>query len=217
MDKFDNLYRIESARYKNWDYGSNAFYFVTICTGGREHFFGDIINSKMVLNEIGKIVETEWLKTPVLRPDMNLKLGEFVVMPNHFHAIIYIGKNMYNTIYCKDAMHRVSTSNDAMHRVSAITDTMNNTAATNDAINHVSINKNKPNKFGPQSKNLSSILRGFKSSVTVESRKINPNFSWQSRFHDRIIRDKDEWYAKTNYIKNNPKNWVDDEFHNDEF
>lgn len=203
MDKFDNIYRIESARYKNWDYGSNAFYFVTICTAGREHFFGDIIDFKMVLNEIGKIVETEWIKTPSIRPDMNLKLGEFVVMPNHFHAIIYIGKNAYNSdlvfsgkdAMCRDAMHRFSTTNDTIHRVPS--------------------NKNKPNKFGPQSKNLSSILRGFKSSVTVESRKINPDFSWQSRFHDRIIRDKDEWYAKTNYIKNNPKNWRDDEFHID--
>jgi putative transposase len=188
VDKFHEIYRIETARLKKWDYGSNAFYFVTICTVGRECFFGEIVDSKMVLNGIGKIVETEWLKTPVLRPEMNLKLGEFVVMPNHFHAIIYIGKNQYNS-------ELVSSGRDAMHPVST--------------------NKNKPNKFGPQSKNLSSIFRGFKSSITIESHKINPNFSWQSRFHDRIIRDKEEWYAKTNYIKNNPKNWREDEFNID--
>jgi hypothetical protein len=39
-----------------------------------------------------KIVENEWIKTPEIRPDMNLKQGEFVVMPNHFHAILIIGQ-----------------------------------------------------------------------------------------------------------------------------
>ena len=56
-------------------------------------FFGEI----HCLSEIGKIVQTEWLKTPEIRPDMNLELGEFVVMPNHFHAIIRIGENQFNT------------------------------------------------------------------------------------------------------------------------
>ena len=36
-------------------------------------------------------------KTFDLRPDMNLIKGEFVVMPNHFHALIGIGHNEYNT------------------------------------------------------------------------------------------------------------------------
>jgi len=31
-DKFQNRYRIPSARLQNWDYGSNAAYFITICT-----------------------------------------------------------------------------------------------------------------------------------------------------------------------------------------
>jgi len=47
----------------------------------------------MVLNEIGEIVQCEWLKTFELRPYINLSMGEYVVMPNHFHGIIGIGKN----------------------------------------------------------------------------------------------------------------------------
>ena len=62
-----------------------------------KRFFGEVIKGKMVLNKIGKIVQSEWLKTFEMRPDMNLKMGEYVVMPNHFHAIIGIGKNKYNT------------------------------------------------------------------------------------------------------------------------
>lgn len=202
MDKFQEMYRIESSRLKNWDYGTDAYYFVTICTQNREHFFGKIRDSKMALNEIGKIAKTEWLKTLVLRPDMNLKLGEFVIMPNHFHAIIYIGKNIYNSVRKDNAQVISEINKDAMHRVSA--KEQNRTISTE---------KYKSNKFGPQSKNLSSIIRGFKSSVTVESRKINQEFSWQSRFHDHVIRDKKEWYAISNYIKNNPKNWNEDELY----
>lgn len=121
-----------------------------------------------------------------MRPDMNLELGKFVVMPNHFHAIIGIGENEYNT-QCRDAMHCVSTTNE----------TTNGTK----------------NKFGPQSKNLASIIRGFKIGVTKNARLINPNFAWQSRFHDHIIRNDESFHRITEYIINNPQNWSDDQFH----
>jgi len=95
-ERFHDKYRIPSARLQNWDYGWNAMYFVTICTQGREYYFGEIVDGKMILSEIGKIAEQEWIKTPEIRPDMNLELDAFVVMPNHFHAIIIIGDNQYN-------------------------------------------------------------------------------------------------------------------------
>jgi hypothetical protein len=39
----------------------------------------------------------EWEKTLLMRPDMNLTMGEYVVMPNHFHSILIIGDNIYNS------------------------------------------------------------------------------------------------------------------------
>ncbi|KAB1154099.1 transposase [Flavobacterium luteum] len=185
MAKFKNKYRIESTRLKNWDYSRQAAYFITICTANREHFFGKTENEEIILSLIGSIVEQEWIKTPDIRPDMNLELGEFVVMPNHFHGIIFIGNNEFNSdrdAMCRDAMHGVST------------------------------NGIYKNEFGPQSKNLSSILRGFKSAVTIQARKINPEFGWQSRFHDQIIRNTKSFDAISQYIIDNPKKWVDDEF-----
>ncbi|MDR1221969.1 MAG: hypothetical protein LBL07_03700 [Tannerella sp.] len=95
-DKFKNTYRIPPARWQDWDYGSNAAYFVTVCTAHRERFFGEISDGRMRLSETGKTVQVEWLKTPGLRPDMNIMLGEYVVMPNHFHGIIVISENRYN-------------------------------------------------------------------------------------------------------------------------
>lgn len=105
MDKYKNKYRTASTRAQWWDYSANAAYFVTICTKNRKHFFGEIKNGKMILSEIGKIAHSEWLKTFEMRPDMNLIRGEFVVMPNHFHAIIGIGKNQYNA-QCDTHGHR---------------------------------------------------------------------------------------------------------------
>ncbi len=75
MTKYRNKYRIDSTRLKNWDYKQEGIYFITICTKNREHFFGHINNGKMILSDMGKIVELEWEKTFVLRKDMNLKMG----------------------------------------------------------------------------------------------------------------------------------------------
>jgi putative transposase len=119
---------------------------------------GKLRIGEMQLSEIGKIVENEWIKTPEIRPDMNLKQGEFVVMPNHFHAILIIGQNEYNI-----------------------------------QPYHGEYN----NQFGPQSKNVSSIIRGFKSAVTMASRMIYPDFGWQSKFHDHIIRNHEEYLSES--------------------
>jgi putative transposase len=186
MDKFKNKYRIASARAPFWDYRRAAAYFVTICTKNRTYWFGNVLDGEMELSAMGEIVKTEWLKTFEMRPDMNLWMGEYVVMPNHFHAIIGIGNNEYN-VGSRDAMHRVSTAD---------------TADTTDTINH----------FGPQSKNLASIVRGFKSSVTIAARQINPEFQWQSRFHDAIIRDDKSFKTISDYIVNNPILWGKDKF-----
>ena len=95
-EKFKNKYRIETTRLKGWDYGKNGYYFVTICTKDRIPYFGDVINGMVQLSEIGKIAFDELQKTPEIRKDMNVTLGEFVIMPNHIHCIIIIGENEYN-------------------------------------------------------------------------------------------------------------------------
>jgi len=40
------------------------------------------------LNEYGNIAMNEWLKTPQIRP--YVQLDEFVVMPNHIHGILIL-------------------------------------------------------------------------------------------------------------------------------
>jgi REP element-mobilizing transposase RayT len=67
--------------------------------------------------------------------------------------------------------------------------------------------KLKPNKFGPQSQNLGSIVRGFKTGVTKYARMNDIEFKWQSRYHDHIIRNEKSFYRIRKYIIDNPKNW----------
>ena len=189
MTLFNNKYRIESTRLPNWDYSNAATYFITICSKNREQYFGQIISNKMHLSKIGMIVKQEWLNTLHLRTDMNISLGEYVIMPNHFHAIVSIGKNKYNNVETQCI------------------------ASENNTKTKTHINASLPNnKFGPQRKNLASIIRGFKSACTKQINQTlhNTSFAWQPLFHEHIIRDAASYQKIENYIVNNPSNWKED-------
>jgi len=77
-----------SLRLQRYNYGQAGMYFVTVCTHERELVFGEIMGGKVVLNQVGRVVEEEWQQTSTLRP--YVVLDEFIVMPNHFHAILMI-------------------------------------------------------------------------------------------------------------------------------
>ena len=121
-----------SIRLKKYDYAQAGTYFVTICTQDRECLFGDVVDGEMRLNDAGCMIQKWWHESA--EKFKNIELDEFVIMPNHFHGIIHIGKNQFNTecpqnsqtTNCTDTMHRVSDDQspteqkDTMHRVSTI-------------------------------------------------------------------------------------------------
>ena len=188
-DKYRNKYRIKSARLQNWDYGWNGAYFITICTQNRKHFFGEIVNSKMQLSEIGMFAEKYWYEIPQHFPFV--KLGAFVVMPNHIHGIIIIEKTNEerNVDVDVDVDVDVETQNFA------------------------SLSSPSKNKFGPQSKNLASIVRGYKIGVTKNAKKIDSIWQWQSGYYDHIIRDDKSFKRISEYIIDNPIKWGKDKFY----
>lgn len=81
-------YNRRSIRLRDYDYSQEGAYFVTICTYQQELLFGTIIGDKLYPNAYGLIVTEEWKQTANIRK--NVKLDDFVVMPNHFHGIILI-------------------------------------------------------------------------------------------------------------------------------
>ena len=78
--------RKNSLRLRGYDYSQPGAYFITTVTHQRKLLFGEIINGQMVLNELGKIVQKEWKRTPKIRREVDL--GAYMIMPNHFHAIV---------------------------------------------------------------------------------------------------------------------------------
>nr|WKN37482.1 transposase [Tunicatimonas sp. TK19036] len=187
MAKYQGKYRNESIRADWWDYSHNATYFITICTKDREHFFGAIRDGIMGLSAIGCIAYTCWEEIPQHFPFV--RLGEFIAMPDHVHGIIIIDKQE----------HVVTQDFVSPH-------------TREDFIPPHAGGDFQKNKFGPQSKNLASIVRGFKVGITKQARVITPDFAWQSRYHDHIIRNRHSFERISQYIRNNPKNWQQDRF-----
>ena len=61
--------------------------------------------------------------------------------------------------------------------------------------------------------NLSRVMRWFTGRVSFEAHKIDPQFNWQRRFHDHIVRDIEEFRSISRYIIRNPVNWEKDQFY----
>ncbi|MFC2110838.1 transposase [Bacteroidota bacterium] len=186
-EKFQNKYRIPSTRLQNWDYGWNAAYFITICTQNMEHYFGDISNGKMKLSEIGELANRFWNEIPNHFPFV--KLDAFVVMPNHIHGILIIDNPIKNN------------NNPPVETLHAT------------SLRSLPMKNQKMADISPKPGSLPTIVRSYKSAVTKHARKTNPNFAWQPRFHDHIIKNNKSLIRIQNYIINNPTNWKDDEFY----
>src|SRR4030042_6515533 len=86
MINTDKLTR-RSVRLPKYDYSKNGWYYVTICTQNRKCIFGDIVDEKMKLNDIGKMVDDVWKTLP---DHPRVKLDTIQIMPNHVHFVIQI-------------------------------------------------------------------------------------------------------------------------------
>ena len=65
----------------------------------------------------------------------------------------------------------------------------------------------QPNKAGPQSQNLASVIRGFKAGVKKYATMNDIELQWQPRYYDRVIRNSDELERIRKYIVDNPTKW----------
>jgi len=77
-----------SIRLKDYDYASPGAYFVTVCTHDRECLFGEIVDSKIVFNDLGRLVVKSWIWLAERYP--YVELDEFIIMPNHLHGILVV-------------------------------------------------------------------------------------------------------------------------------
>ncbi|TDD74968.1 transposase [Flavobacterium caseinilyticum] len=226
MPLFKNRYQTESNRLKNWDYSSEAIYFITLVAQNRECIFGTIADDKMTLNDNGKIIETELLKSIVIRE--RWFFHNWVVMPNHIHLLVEIKND--NSIpsvetHCSASLPSASLPSASLPSASL-------------QLESDSHSESKPQKFSRKPNSISSFVAIFKSVTTKQiNTLINSNDArrkdarrrdalqcvstketeqpmintiWQSNYHDHIVRNYNSFDTIYHYIKNNPKNWNTD-------
>ncbi len=98
-----DIHHRKSIRLKDYDYSQAGAYFVTICTKNKECLLGDVVDGKIVLNDIGEFVQQCWLNIPEHFP--NGIVDEYIIMPNHIHGIVIITvwANNYSPLLQNDA------------------------------------------------------------------------------------------------------------------
>jgi len=203
-EKFKNKYRIKSARAVWHDY-NGGIYFITVCTKNREHFFGEINNGNIQLTKIGEYVSENLEGITDHYPYAEIPL--FVVMPNHWHAIVFIDAPCRG-VACNVFMGATNEANNngkdvACNVFTGITNGANN---GKDVARNVSTNE-KMVEIAKRQSLLCVTIRGIKSAVTRFANDNNIDFAWQTRFHDHIIRNQNEINRIADYIENNPANW----------
>lgn len=199
-----------SIRLRGYDYSQDGLYFITICTYNREPIFGRIANGKMQLNDAGIIARDAWLDTARIRP--NVVLGDFVVMPNHFHAVFAID----NTVFGRGDLP-VAYDYNIFDRDIATTE--NSMGGSMDGSMGGSMDGSMGDQrvapTGPKPNSVGAIIAGFKSTVTVrinQSRNSPGQRVWQRNYHEHIIRNEHSLHRISQYIVSNPDRWQDDCF-----
>ena len=86
------IHHRQSIRLRGYDYSQAGIYFITICTHHRECIFGEVVDRQMRLNKVGCIVAEEWLRSSKIRS--GIELDEWVIMPNHIHAIVVFNSSI---------------------------------------------------------------------------------------------------------------------------
>lgn len=203
MKKFQNKYRVPSARAQWWNYGNDGAYFITICTAHRECYFGDVLDGEMKLSNLGVLADV--FMHEIKNHAKNVILDEYVVMPNHVHCILVLDGNEKND---NDLNDTLVSSVETTHALSL------QSKQSNPQFNRQTEKTSGQQRFQNQGKNtISSIVGSYKSAVTKHAHRLGYDFGWQSRFYDNIIRDQESYNTVSEYIINNPAKWEDDKFH----
>ena len=196
MALYKGKYRVETARLRGWDYSAGGAYFVTLCTQDRAMTLGEVIAGEVHLSEAGEIVADEWQKTERIRPYVTL--DQWVIMPNHLHGIIIITDAVVET-----PRRGVSTRGVSTRGVSTVRDVSPRGIPTR-GVSTTTVSRLKPRSLG-------AIIGQVKSICTKRIRASGfPDFGWQPRFYDHIIRSEESLQAIRQYIRENPAKWGTD-------
>ncbi len=183
------LFHHRSIRPPEFDYTRSGAYYVTLVTQDRVERFGDLAGGEMRLNPLGKIVAATWNCLPAHFP---IQLDAWVIMPNHFHAILWICEDDRN-VRAKHSAKAIGSGDTQPGRMP------------------------RPSPAaGTKSGSLNAIAQNFKS---VTTRKVNAYLKtagqplWQRNYYEHVIRDDEDLDRIRLYIQTNPLYWDRDPEH----
>jgi REP element-mobilizing transposase RayT len=226
--KFDpKIHHRRSIRLKGYDYRQAGGYFVTLVTQGREALFGEMVNGetscegKIVLNDAGEMIVRWWLELPNKFPNVNVDI--FVVMPNHFHGIIFIQDSTVGADLPVGADLRVGLTSPAKPIPSdgifprnggGYVDPPQPTDPSVRADLRVAPDLPQQRFNAP----LSQMIQWFKTMTTNEyirgikqlGWKPFDRRLWQRDYYEHIIRSDNELDRIARYIESNPARWSED-------
>lgn len=113
----------------------------------------------------------------------HVRLDAFIVMPNHVHGLIGV----------------LPRSSDG--------DKVRQTAGAPD---EAAVTRSR---LAVRPGSVSAVVRSYKSAVTKAVRAFMPEFKWQPRFHDHVVRNEMALTHIRTYIEANPATWATDRFH----
>ncbi|MDR2615486.1 MAG: transposase [Oscillospiraceae bacterium] len=186
-----DIHHRRSIRLKEYVYSQSGAYYVTVCTRNRECLFGAIVDGQMKLNEPGNTVKSTLNGLSSHYP--NVKLDEYVIMPNHVHCIFVLTD--------VGAGFKPALPDENIEYESIAASVEPELRGTRAGL-----------KPAPTT-GLSEIVRALK---TFSARRINEQNNtqgmplWQRNYYEHIIRSDDEYRHVVEYIINNPMNWEKD-------
>ena len=229
-----------SIRLKGYDYSREGLYFITLCCQNRQHFFGTIKNGEVKLSKAGYIVQEEWERTPDKRP--NTALHAYIIMPNHFHAIVEI-------LFSKSSLEAKGSEPQFAPEKQSPSSAGNKSefkspsqtlgaiirgfkgASTKRIKEYYFSNNNPPrtgespfapsgpgeSPFAPSATGESKFRSApgespFAPSATGELPFAPTDKIWQRNYYEHIIRSERAYHRISEYIKRNPANWEKDNF-----
>jgi len=198
-----NLPQRKSPRATWHDYNGGR-YFVTFCTKNHDLYFGDVVDGKMELSEIGEWAHQCAGKIETIND--NVFVPEFVVMPNHVHLIVIMDNVDDLRLPQCDSPTNPDDNGNPEDWVVGLPYHDSRTDGVSEINEEM---QNRANRCG----RLSHMIGQFKSAVTKYAHEKDIPFIWQPRFHDHIIRNSTEMNRIADYIQNNPMKWELDRFY----
>lgn len=195
-----------------WHDYNSGIYFVTICSKDKQHIFGKIKDSIMILSDIGKIVERCILD--ISNHHTNVELWNHVIMPNHIHMVINVGTQP------APVGTRYIASEQPMQ-------TAGQNMGCLRAPRH-----GEPCEYFHHNCSLAAVVGTFKAAVTrlmrtrcglmrtrciaslqQQQQQQQIQTVWQPRYHEHIIRNQRAFENIMNYVDTNIENWSHDCFY----